>query len=216
LDLEPDRRFQEESAYRSNVIGAVYASVAFLEASINEVFLDAAFSTKIRKGQVIPSGTVESLRPDVVEDIAREWPTIERSTIFIKYNLALALNCKRAICASNPKRKAADTLKTFRNLLTHPKPKWIRIYDSNKKSLASQKKDAVSVESRIKALIESDKKRPPAGYHHETSLVHGQFPTKYLNATLAKIAVKSCLEFDNEFCHRMGIKNKETRRPLMR
>lgn len=213
-DLTNDRLFREKSAYRSNVIGTVFTSFAFLDASINEVFLDAKFSTEIQRCQVIPFGTVESLRPNIIKAMAQIWTLRIKPkhwSTFEKYSKALTLNNQKKISENDPIGEVLDTLRKFRNCLTHPIPEWVTIQPSNKEP-SPEKND--TLESRVKALIKSDKKRLPEGYHHEIHLVDPQFPVNCLNATLAKMAVKSCLEFDNEFCHRMGIEDKETRRPL--
>ena len=213
-DREPGRIFQTTLAYQSNVVAAIFTSVAFLEASINEVFLDAVHSTELSPGQIIPFGSVRSLSPDIVERVAQKWGEIERKSTLKKYNWTLKENNKKEIDASDPKGYAVDTLIKFRHSLMHAKPEWVSTQVRNE-SLRPGKNNTV-LESRVNALIKSDANRPRAGYAHKSILATSQFPANCLNAPLARMAVKSCLEFDAEFCHRMRIKNKEIRSPAVR
>lgn len=152
-DTHPkDGEYSRKAAlYRASVVGALYTSVAFLEAAINEVLLDAEYcarpSTRQLGTKIIPRGAVEGLSPNVIELMAQmwvqqqkynSWPGRSHLEKYLdknnpgnniqhywptldKYQLALALNKKRPIGKSNRKRRNVSLLRDFRNYLTHAK-----------------------------------------------------------------------------------------------
>ena len=151
-NLTSYQKSREKHAYRSNIIGAIYTSVASLETSINEFFLDAVASTKIQSNSVIPFFSVLPLKPDLVEEIARNWPNVERRSTLSKYDKALELSNQPKIQKSDHKRESVEALIKFRHKLTHPKPEWVDAQARNKDSLRAEKND-LDLENRIKALI---------------------------------------------------------------
>lgn len=214
-ELNQDRVFQESAIYRANVIGTLFTSVAFLEAFVNEIFLDAVYSlNRVRPDQIIPCGAVMSLSDTVIRSLAQKGNKMERGSLRLstlnKYNEALTLSNESPIDESNPKRNAVQTVIDFRHYLTHAKPEWITVA-CEEASFGLIKNDRTPLENQVKALINTDVHRPSLGYHHEMYFVKSGFPANCLNATLAKAAVRSCLEFANEFCRRMVIKEIETR-----
>lgn len=156
-DTHPkDEKYPRKVAiYRPYVVGALYTSVAFLEASINEVFLDAEYcarpSSRSLGTKIVPHGAVQGVSPEVIEVMAqmwlmrqpyKKWPGRNRLEKYLvgrnrsnniggwqpflnKYQLALALNKKRPIGKSNKKRKDVYLLNDFRNYLTHGKTEWV-------------------------------------------------------------------------------------------
>lgn len=241
------------AVYRPYVVGALYTSVAFLEAAINEVFLDAEYSARPSNRhlgtKIVPRGAVKGVNAKVIDLMTQIWleqkqynswqgrSYLERylensnpsnnvswkwSTLD-KYQLALALNKKRPIGKSNQKRKNVFILNEFRNYLTHAKTEWVVTRALKRKSKGNvfgrpkpETQKTVKLERRIKALIKSDENRPLEGYPHEDSLPIPYFPYNCLTANFAKMAVKSSLEFHNEFSNRMCVKDIESLEPILR
>jgi hypothetical protein len=254
-DTHPkDEKYPRKVAiYRPYVVGALYTSVAFLEAAINEVFLDAEYCARPSKRhlgtKIVPRGAVEGVSPKIIELMGDMWLQKQKYhswpgrshlkkylnknkhgdniqyhwSTFDKYQLALALNKKRPIGKSNRARKRVFLLTDFRNYLTHAKTEWVvtrAIKSKSKRNVFGtpkpEKQETVKLERRIKALIRSDENRPREGYPHEDSLPIHYFPYNCLTANFAKVAVKSSLEFHNEFSKRMDVKDIETREPILR
>jgi len=99
---------------------AVMSSVAFLEALVNEVYLDAA-DPLLRSG-----GLLEGISNEAVTAMAERWnaePSVERQKILAKFKVALEcvgttmdLGCEPA--------QSVRLLIDFRDTLTHYKPQW--------------------------------------------------------------------------------------------
>lgn len=132
--------------YMAYATGTIFASVAFLEALINETFLRAL---GYKKGDP-HNGTLKKLRPDVITSMANAWetgtdwgnePTLrqflrdprknlpERWFILDKYQLALYLADKPPYGKPFDKKgklwEEVTLLIDLRNYLTHHKPEWI-------------------------------------------------------------------------------------------
>jgi hypothetical protein len=132
--------------YMACATGAIFASVAFLEALINETFLKAL---GYKKGDP-QDGTLKNLPPDVITSMANVWeigtdwgnePTLrqflrdprknipERWFVLDKYQLALYLADKPPYGKPFDKKgnlwEEVTLLIDLRNYLTHHKPEWI-------------------------------------------------------------------------------------------
>lgn len=138
--------------YMAYATGSIFASVAFLEASINETFLRALGYTKGEPH----NGTLKKLHPDIITSMANAWkigtdwgnePSLrqflrdprknlpERWFILDKYQLALYLADKPPFNKPFDKKGKlwvdATLLIDLRNYLTHHKPEWIAFPPEN-------------------------------------------------------------------------------------
>ena len=103
-------------------IGAVLSSVAALEASINELYLQAIDQSE--RTEVSKDGRLGSLSKPQMKLLGQLWPTIDkkRFAILDKYQITLTA------CGEDPLEKdrepfqSAATLIKLRNALTHFKP----------------------------------------------------------------------------------------------
>jgi hypothetical protein len=247
----------QASNYRAYVIGALFACVAFLDAAINEVFLDAVdcLPKKARKRAskknvasiVVANNKVASYRngelsSNIVKNMAQMWLEQQpykswisqnpRFKVYLirkdhgnnipywlpvldKYQLALALNKKRPIGKRNPERKNVEILTRFRNDLTHFKPGW-SVSAPGGGALRPVGREIATTRRRVESLISSDTNRPRDGYLHEKDLTASGFPHDCLSAAFASLALKSILQFDDEFSKRMDIESATTRFDLKR
>jgi len=100
--------FEEIQSYAT---AAVLSSVAALEASINEVYIDA-----IDEIQALPG-----LSRDQVWDL---WPHVEDKPILDKYQLTLTLCGREQMDVGTEPLQSVQTLIRIRNALVHFKPEW--------------------------------------------------------------------------------------------
>ena len=101
--------------HRSYCIGAVIASAAFLDASINELYLEAID----RNPQTF--GVIHQRLARLME---HEWKTIESHPILEKYQRALGRGLKSPFPQGEHVYQAVDALVRLRNALVHYKPEW--------------------------------------------------------------------------------------------
>jgi hypothetical protein len=93
---------------QANAIGAIFTSVAGLEAFANELFVDHA--------TVFPD-----IRPEVM---AKLWELYEQKRTLEKYEFALLLRHGNPFHAGRSTYQNIDVLIKLRNALTHFKPEW--------------------------------------------------------------------------------------------
>jgi hypothetical protein len=249
--LEPTN-FQKNT-YKACVLGTLFTTVAFLEAAINEVFLDAVESIpatdrkerdariSVKDADINCYGVVESLSSETVKRMAQIWlrqrkiksctyfshfagfldrqkqdgySNVERWSILDKYQAALFLN-KKSPFGKGLKRQAAYTLIGLRNYLTHPKPETVILAGPEGTRLGPEKEESADLEQRVTDLIESDALRPAAGYAHEKLFLASPFPSNCLSSGLARMGIKSALEFNNAFSSWMGTKNMTSKYPQL-
>lgn len=101
--------------HRSYCIGAVIVSAAFLEAAINELYLEAIDRNP---------NTFEAKHQRLAELMEHVWETIEEHAILAKYQIALTLGEKPPFPKGEEPYQAVDTLIRLRNALVHYKPEW--------------------------------------------------------------------------------------------
>jgi hypothetical protein len=163
-------------AHRGYVTGAVFFAAASLEATINELFIDARHSDP---------NTFKGADPRFPQRLAERWEEAEPLSILDKYQLALSLAEKPEFARGTSPYQEADSLIYLRNALFHYKPEW----DTNQKV---HKK----IEDRLKGRFEPN----PFGGTNAAF-----FPTKCLGHGCAEWVVKSGVAFINEFFDRWGL-----------
>src|SRR5207249_4039482 len=103
--------------HRAYVIGAVFAAVAFLEGTINQLFQDAHDNDL---------GYLKGLDPRAIQAMAAMWghgvPRTACYPVLKKFEIALTLAGKPQLPVRSPAVEAAAALVTLRNALIHYEP----------------------------------------------------------------------------------------------
>lgn len=100
-------------AHRGYVTGAVLSAVASLEATINELFIDAPSSP-----------TYQDVDPIVSMLLKEYWEEIESASTLRKYRVALILARKARFNPGTSPYQEVGSLIQLRNALVHYKPEW--------------------------------------------------------------------------------------------
>lgn len=113
---ENGEQLQERmTRHRAYVTGAVLSGVAFLESSINELFLDAIDSDPHR---------LKGMSNHNVELLAESWEDVKMGSTLLKYQTALLITNSREYEKGTSPYQDADLLIRLRNALLHYKPEW--------------------------------------------------------------------------------------------
>ncbi|MBI4962720.1 MAG: hypothetical protein HY913_05525 [Desulfomonile tiedjei] len=170
----------ERSEHRAYVTGAVVFSVAFLEASINEFYLEAV------DGDRTP---LSSLTDQQIGILAELWgDVIDRYSILKKCQIALAACSALRFDEGAEPFQGTDGLVRIRNALIHYRPEW-------DDELLGHKKIRDRVEKRF-----NPNPLVPSG-----SL---WFPHVCLGAGCAMWSVDQAAVFMQDFCHRLNIPSR--------
>jgi hypothetical protein len=168
----------KEGEHRAYVIGAVFASVAALEASINELYHEA-INGEPKTADGFECGT---------QVIKSEWVKMERrSPILAKYERALRLAGQPSFEGETTWQDAADLI-LLRNTLVHYKAEW---------------HDERGAHHRLQQRLDGKfilNVRPP-GFNL-------WFPHQCLSAGCAEWATRTVQAFMAAFCKRIGIANR--------
>lgn len=165
--------------HRAYVIGAIMSAAAFLEASINELYLEV--QDHIVNGD--PSG-----RRRVLAVPAHFWSTAAQPPILHKYQLALVVADAEPFDERRSPFRDADGLIALRDALVHNRPEW---RDSHGRRQ--------NLERRLRA------KFPRNALAAEDD---PEFPDRMLGGGCATWAVRVAEKFSNEFCHRIAIPSR--------
>jgi hypothetical protein len=158
---------------------AVNSSVAFLEALVNEVYMDAA-DPRLRSG-----GLLDGISDDAVNAMAAQWnatPSIERQKTLAKFKSAT--ECIGAPMDSG--REPAQTVKLlidFRDTLTHYKPRW---QGDNPQPLFAELRKRLPVNDLVAQCTP-------------------WFPHQALSADMAEWACKTSVAFAQQWWSDMGL-----------
>ncbi len=158
------------------VTNAVLSAVAFLEASINEVYDDVADEHP---------GYVDPLSPETKRLLAGLWERVERWPILEKYQAALLCSGIEPFEKGKPPYQDAKLLIDLRNQLLHARPKTRATGDVDKLSKS------------LKPRFKPSRLMENAGNPY--------FPSHCLGAGCAGWAVVAAQAFADEFFHRFGI-----------
>ncbi|HSA54539.1 MAG TPA: hypothetical protein VLE53_02495 [Gemmatimonadaceae bacterium] len=162
--------------HRAYVTAAILAAVAFLEASINELYLDLQELEPSNGAQ--PLNRLLARLPDV-------WPAAERAPILHRYQLALALADAERFDQSRPPYTDAESLIQLREALVHQQP------------------DPDDGGARLRKLERRLRQRfAPNALARATD---AWFPHLCLGAGCADWAVQTAQSFSDAFCQRMSI-----------
>lgn len=162
--------------HRAYVSAAILASVAFLEASINELYFDLQELDPADGGQ--PLNRLLARLPDV-------WPAAERAPILHRYQLALALADAERFDPSRPPYADAESLIQLRDALLHQQP-------DHDDGHARRRR----LERRLRQRFAPNALARPGS---------PWFPHLCLGAGCADWAVQTAEAFSDAFCQRMSI-----------
>ena len=167
----------DRTRHSAQVTAAVLSGVAFLEASINELFLSAL------------SNDFSALRPSFDDEssiLLRElWENVEGFPILRKYQIVLTALRKSPFETDRLPYQDADSLIRLRNSLVHYKPEWDDERGNHQK-----------LEDRLKGKFAVS----PYGIG-----MHLWFPHQCLGSGCADWAVATARTFSEEFCTRLAV-----------
>lgn len=162
--------------HRAYVIAAILSAAAFLEASINELYLEVQ--------DHLANGNPANRRR-VLAVPAHFWSEVARPPILHKYQLALVVADAEPFDEGRSPFREVDGLVALRDALVHGRHEW---RDSHGRRQ--------NLERRLRA------KFPHNALAKEGD---PEFPDQLLGAGCAMWAVRVAEKFSNEFCHRMAI-----------
>lgn len=164
-------------AHRGYVTGAIFSAVASLEATINELFIDAS-----NPG----SPTFEGADTRTPGLLARgSWQEIEGEPTLRKYQIALALAEEQRFDRGAAPYQDVSALIQLRNALVHYKPEWDT--DQNKHE---------KIESKLRSRFAPNPFAGPSDAF---------FPKKCLGHGCAEWAVRSSVTFIESSFSRLGL-----------
>ena len=162
--------------HRAYVIASVLSAAAFLESSINELYLEVQ--------DHIANGSPENRRR-VLAVPAHFWSDTARPPILHKYQLALVVADAEPFDEGRSPFRDADGLIALRDGLVHGRPDW---------------RDAHGRRQNLGRRLRS--KFPHNALAREDD---PEFPDQLLGAGCAMWAVRVAEKFSKDFCHRMAI-----------
>ena len=172
--------------HRAYVIGSILSSVTFLETNINELYSDANHYIY---------HNLKGLSDEVIGLMRRLWdrgiPRTARFSIIEKYEVALDL-VNKSFDRSGSVFNDAKALIYLRNELVHTEPEWQNL----KNWIPKSQKDMHKIEKWLRHKFPLNK----LAESHEPF-----FPNKCLGVGCAKWATNAILNFNLDFCNKMGI-----------
>lgn len=171
--------------HRGYVVSSILQSVAFLEATINEIFSDCA------------ENSFAKLRQEQVSLVGRMWmrgiPRTAKYSILEKYEILLdLLNLDKFNISTSPYQDV-KLLVELRNALIHYEPNNIMTSNSDNYSFENSHK----FEKKFYNKFEENKFYKGTG--------NAYFPNKLLGAHCAAWAVKSAVAYTDTFFNRLNI-----------
>ena len=172
--------------HRAFCVNAIFSAVSFLEASINELFMDAADNR---------NGAIKDLADHEVEALAGMWklniPRTASFSIIEKYQIALTLLKKECFNLGSEPAQSVSILIKLRNSLIHYEPEWVTTQSVDEALLKQQK-----IEKFLRNKFELNR---------FTGKDNPFFPDKCFSAGLVKWAIDKVLEFTDSFYLNIGL-----------
>jgi hypothetical protein len=182
LEQDVDSTAEDQSIkpiHRSYVTGAIISAMAGLEASINELYLEARDNHRQR---------LQGLSDKAIALLAEWSGEIERSSMLLKYQTALLIAGAERFDKGAQPFQDIDSLVKLRNALIHYRPEW----DSD-----------LEVHQKLRDTLDSRFQVNP--FYPDANL---WFPHQCLGSGCANWAVEASETFLTEFCGRMGIPDR--------
>jgi hypothetical protein len=167
--------------HRAYVTASILSAVAFLEASINELYLSATGKEKL---------ALPSFDSNTFELFAQFWQKVERYPVLEKYQIALLLAHKHRFDCGKPPFQNADCLVELRNTLIHYEPDW---------------EDKGRRHGKLVSHLKGKFRMNP--FAAKGAL---WFPHQCLGAGCAAWSVETASTFSDQFCDCLGIPKRTT------
>lgn len=162
--------------HRSYVMGAILSAAAYLEASINELYLELHNSRGLERAR---------LPRRVLSGLGRFWTDIKRADVLRRYQVVLMVADAERFDERRAPFLDADTLMKLREALVHCRPE-----------RAESRRRVRTLEQRLRDRM------PASPFAAADSL---WFPDQCLSAACAEWAVHTVDEFSDAFCKRMAL-----------
>mgnify|MGYP000865092755 CR=1 FL=1 len=191
LENQYDGNYNQElfTEYKAYATNAIFSSVCFLEATINEIFCDAIDSPD----------RISALGEDKIRLLGNMWsldvPRTASYPIVDKYQIALTLLEKPLFDRGLSPFQDVQILVQLRNALMHYEPEWFLGYSSSNSELESLNK----LSKRLKDKFEISKIFKNTG--------NSFFPDKCMGYGCAKWAVIKSIDFADNFFTKIGMKS---------
>jgi len=183
-----DKRIELHGIYAGYVVGSVILSAAFLEATINELFCDAADSNLTRLNQVDKAA---------VNMMSKMWfrqiPRTAHYKIAEKYQIALDLTGKEAFDEGRCPFQDVKCLVDLRNALIH--------YESECSERGSNGCKPGKLERKFEGCLQGKFDLNPL-----MGPGNAFYPDKCLSSGCASWAVLCSVQFTDDFFKKMGMK----------
>jgi hypothetical protein len=170
---------EDQARHRSYVIGAVISAVAALEASINELYMEAQDQNR---------NPLPSLTPQAMALLSEFWGELERKPILHKYQIALLVAGVQQFDKGQPPYRDADNLIKLRDSLIHYKPHW-----DDEPGQHRNLQERLGTKFPLNALAASGSV---------------WFPHQCLGAGCAQWAIETSRAFMEQFCVRLNIPDR--------
>lgn len=167
---------EERAKHRAFVTGAIMSSVAFLESSINELFIGSKDENAAQS---------LSLDSSVTALLASLADIVERAPVLHKYQVALTAGGKQSLDKGGSCYQDAEGLIRLRNALIHYKPEWDDEPDAHR-----------ALETRLTGKFELNSLVDSGSLW---------FPHRCLGVGCAKWCVDAAANLSQEFCDRLSI-----------
>lgn len=171
---------------QSYVMATLFATIAYLEATINEVFADASDPK---------AHGVLARRPESWPRMAALWahgiPRSARYAVLAKYDLALLISDREPFDHGVEPYQSAKLVVELRNALIHYEPEWIILRADE----TSGRQVGHKFDDRLKGRFAENPHADPQDAF---------FPTRCLSAGCARWAVRASRDYVAEFWRRLG------------
>lgn len=176
------------SIHQAYVIASIFATVAFLEANINEIYGD---SCDIMTHKM--ANDAKNIPESLIEKLGRMWQQgVTSYSILRKYQIAFVIADKPEFTeGSNPYQDVCSLI-DLRNGLMHPKPKSVSVPCTGDHSQKSNQEFLKKLRSKFAV----------SSLAAEGDIF---YPSKCLSYGCSKWGIESSLAFADEFCNRSGI-----------
>lgn len=172
--------------HRALCVNTIFSVTSFLEASINELFMDSSDNRL---------GMVRDLTDPEVATLADMWnlgiPRTANYNIIEKYQIALALLKREPLNPGIDPVQSVSVIIKLRNSLIHYEPEWVTTQNVNEAMVKQQK-----IEKYLMHRFEINK---------YTGKDNPFFPDKCLSSGLVKWAITNIVEFTDKFYTSIGL-----------
>lgn len=173
--------------HRSLVVSVILCCASFLEANINEIFMDASEN---------PNGIIKDLPKSTIKILSKMWnrgiPRTASYPILEKYQIALALSNKKEFDLGISLIQNITVLIKLRNALVHYEPESVITKNITETSIIKKQKLEQQLKGRFKL-------------NSYTGIDNPFFPDKCLSLGCALWALNTSINFTDAFFMKLGI-----------